>query len=292
MAKTFYCTDWFGADTILQGGRDKDERVVGNNRRLIRLSDESIALRLHSTNIVTYHQDGTCTLYMGGWDTVITKRAINDYSPARVYSAGGRVKDAEGFPVFTSIWHSSDGLTPPKIQKCRKCHGTGEIVERCDGRYYYGWYHRDRTKEIVKALPGMVYRDVRTGYSWEDCDICETHRYSDCLHAPGFPAHTRTYHATVTRDYRERHPHNPCAHGFLESHIHRYACHACDATGQRDYGSRVMPTPFGRHDQIRVAEDGKVLGMEEEVKEFLAYKHELETFYDYRAGILLARRSG
>lgn len=302
MGQTFYCTNWFGADTILRGGRDKDQRTVGNNRVLIRHDDGTISLRLHSTHIVTYHQDGTCTLFMGGWDSVITKRALNDYSPARVHSAYGRVRNAvmrpgvtivDGCPIKTAIWHDTDGKTPPKIQKCRKCHGTGEIVERCDGRdFYYGWRdHRGDHQWVIGRLPGMTYRDVRTDYSWQACEICGSDKFQDCDHAPGFLAHKRTFYPIVTRDYRERYSRRPCHHGFLESHIHRYGCCACKTTGQRDYGSRTMPTPFYSHDQIRVDETGRVLGEEGEVKEFLAYKHELETFYDYRASIL-ARRSG
>ena len=41
------------------------------------------AVRLHDTNIVTYHWDGRIVLDSGGWDTVTTKRRMNDYTPPR-----------------------------------------------------------------------------------------------------------------------------------------------------------------------------------------------------------------
>src|SRR5262249_27597834 len=59
-----------------------------NNTRLIRCGDD-YAVVLHSTAVVTIHQDGTYTLRTGGWRTVTTKDRINKYSPARVYSTNG-----------------------------------------------------------------------------------------------------------------------------------------------------------------------------------------------------------
>lgn len=72
---------WFAYDTYL--GR-KSERPCGNNRRMRRNPDGSISVILHSTPVVTAHQDGTYTLNSGGWHTVTTRGTINEFSPAHI----------------------------------------------------------------------------------------------------------------------------------------------------------------------------------------------------------------
>lgn len=78
------------ADAKLQG-RCAKRRKVANNTWLER-RDEDIALRLHETDVVTFHRDGTVTLSTGGWFTVTTKSRINDALPGhlRVCSERGR----------------------------------------------------------------------------------------------------------------------------------------------------------------------------------------------------------
>lgn len=60
-------------------------RKLENNTYLETRPDGSIAVRLHSTDVVTYHQDGQIVLDSGGWQTVTTKDRINKYSPFRVW---------------------------------------------------------------------------------------------------------------------------------------------------------------------------------------------------------------
>lgn len=40
------------------------------------------AVRLHSTDVVTFHRDGRIVLNSGGWQTVTTKERMNRYLPA------------------------------------------------------------------------------------------------------------------------------------------------------------------------------------------------------------------
>ena len=59
---------------------NRDERTVANNTRLIRrrgAETEAIALRLHSTDVVTFCLDGRIVLATGGWNTVTTRQRIN-----------------------------------------------------------------------------------------------------------------------------------------------------------------------------------------------------------------------
>lgn len=88
-------------------GRCSQSRKVANNTYLERRPEGDIAVRLHATDVVTFHPDGTVTLNSGGWLTVTTKARINDYLPGGivlssikgrwylVYSGHGEY-DAEG----------------------------------------------------------------------------------------------------------------------------------------------------------------------------------------------------
>jgi len=72
-------------------GRCARRRKIANNTWLERRG-ESIAIRLHATDIVTLHRDGTATLDTGGWLTVTTKSRMNDALPGgmRIGSDRGR----------------------------------------------------------------------------------------------------------------------------------------------------------------------------------------------------------
>ena len=65
-------------------GRNSQRRKVGNNTYLERRG-EDIALRLHNTDIITFHPNGDTTLDTGGWTTVTTKARMNEFMPAGWY---------------------------------------------------------------------------------------------------------------------------------------------------------------------------------------------------------------
>lgn len=58
-------------------------KPLQNNTRLFKRG-EDYAVRLHSTDVVTIHADGSYTLDTGGWRTVTTKDRINGYAPVRL----------------------------------------------------------------------------------------------------------------------------------------------------------------------------------------------------------------
>lgn len=70
---------------MVRGKRNKDSRKIGNNTYAEILSDNTVAIKLHSTYVVKIRDDDTYTLNSGGWQTVTTKDRINQYSPVRVY---------------------------------------------------------------------------------------------------------------------------------------------------------------------------------------------------------------
>jgi hypothetical protein len=67
---------------------DKTSRKVGNNTYLKRRGD-SVAIRLHDTDVVTYAADNSATIDSGGWRTVTTKSRINEYIPGHLYTEAG-----------------------------------------------------------------------------------------------------------------------------------------------------------------------------------------------------------
>lgn len=61
-------------------GRNHAGRKMDNNTYLERRG-EDIALRLHSTDILTFKADGSTVVQTGGWKTVTTKDRLNNYLP-------------------------------------------------------------------------------------------------------------------------------------------------------------------------------------------------------------------
>lgn len=87
-------TGFSSAEAFLAGGRSKFDRPIENNTRIVVRGDgraRRIAVMLHSTDVVTFHPDGSVTLDSGGWLTVTTKDRINRYigDRGRVYSKRG-----------------------------------------------------------------------------------------------------------------------------------------------------------------------------------------------------------
>ena len=84
MTRTGYTpTDYDTAAHVLEGGRDKSERTIANNTKLVRRGHD-IAVRLHRTDVVTFHQDGTVTFDTGGWHTATTRDRLNTYAPGGI----------------------------------------------------------------------------------------------------------------------------------------------------------------------------------------------------------------
>jgi hypothetical protein len=64
-------------------------RKLKNNTYLQRRNDNTIAVKLHETDVVTYYSNGKVKLDSGGWRTVTTKDRINQYSPIGLFQDKG-----------------------------------------------------------------------------------------------------------------------------------------------------------------------------------------------------------
>jgi hypothetical protein len=140
------------AAELIRHGRNGRKKLQNNT--YLEQRGEDFAVRLHNTDVVTIHADGTCTLNTGGWDTVTTKDRINSYSPARVSSERGTWYIASG----------DDPRTPPKVQKCRGCKGTGQRHQAA--QYSHGEWcevERDVSGDYADGMPHtyMAHEFVR-----------------------------------------------------------------------------------------------------------------------------------
>ncbi len=159
-------TSYFAAQSRL--GR-RDERKVANNTRLVRRADDRIAVRLHSTDVVTFYADGSTRLSSGGWQTVTTRDRIN-----RCLDGGWSVGTERGVmylyrrvatdwrdetPCDRYEWRdgvrvNADGTTDaePKIKRvyrARAPHHDDCACASCARRSPRGWTSTDYTPAMV-----------------------------------------------------------------------------------------------------------------------------------------------
>lgn len=61
--------------------------ALQNNTRVVKRQTprgEAYAIKLHSTDVVTYYEDGRIELSNGGWSTPTTKKRINRHTPGNI----------------------------------------------------------------------------------------------------------------------------------------------------------------------------------------------------------------
>jgi len=99
-------------------GRNSQSRKLANNTTLLRINPSTIAVKLHSTNVITFHADGRIVFDSGGWKTPTTKERMNSFSPARVSQSQGTWE----ITIADAAANYADGIT----WTGRKWTGTGE----------------------------------------------------------------------------------------------------------------------------------------------------------------------
>lgn len=203
------------AEAFLSKGRSRFERPIASNTTLVRTGEDDIAIVLHSTAVVTYHRDGTMTIFGGGWNTVTTKARIREFSPAHPGSNG------------KGGWHVgvTGQITPSKIQKCRTCKHRGTWIEPvvCWGPRHTHYGSPDNWCGGAQEVYDVPY--AGSG-DWDA--HWQSRRIQACAHG---------WHGT------RGHHTKPCAHGSWSQHqtgTREASCYRCNGTGMQDYGSKPV----------------------------------------------------
>jgi hypothetical protein len=111
MAKLKATPKNFAQASAYLGGRDSVR--LGNNTYLEKHLC-GIVVRLHSTNIVCFHEDGRTVLFSGGYRTVTTKERINHFITGRLYQEAHKwfvVVKQNGVYVWDSPLDYTEGFT-------------------------------------------------------------------------------------------------------------------------------------------------------------------------------------
>jgi hypothetical protein len=211
-------------------------RKLANNTYLHQRGD-SYAVRLHATDIVIIHPDGTFSLNTGGWFTVTTKDRINRFSPARVYSEAG----------VWCVWTDNDPRTAPKIQKCRTCHGTGEVTVT---DYGYRMFAKTETcTQWFCEIDGETYPGSKFSIELDLKYPASRKTPPEPLRRGGQPVTGQPEQISIVGQVRTWRSYVPVG-------SHKATCGTCDGSRTHDYGSKPNPVRFA--DGITVNARGEV----------------------------------
>ncbi len=133
------------AVALLARGRN-GQKKLGNNTVLHRIDDNTLAVRLHRTDVVKLHSDGTYTLDSGGWRTVTTKARINEYSPARLYQSN-------------NIWYVGDAVYHDGI----KVDASGKPIGETEAPAVVQRKKRKLDKQVREYIVGFAADAVEKG---------------------------------------------------------------------------------------------------------------------------------
>jgi hypothetical protein len=139
---------------------NRDSIKISYSCKLEPRPDNKIAVKMHATDIITFHPNGKAVVDIGNWFTVTTKARLNDFLPfGRVYSIKGEwfvyYKDAH-YPFANGmVFHPSGKITgvakPKDLEKKKKLRK--KVREYASG--------------FIKAL-----EDNRVGDIVGDCWFC------------------------------------------------------------------------------------------------------------------------
>ena len=148
--------------------KNRTSRKLANNTYM-RLEDaETISIRLHATDIITYKADGRVILNSGGWRTPTTKQRINEFSPVRISQEQGIWYAAvNGTRAFDLVF--DDGMAVNTI--------TGEITGTGSAKQQTAV--RRQVKKFVEGYMAALFAGEIPKPSAGDCMYCGLHGVED-----------------------------------------------------------------------------------------------------------------
>lgn len=87
-----------------------------------RLTETSVALKYHATDVITYHADGRFVFNSGGWRTLTTKSRITEFSPVRLWSDKGIWMTDSGPFAEGCEWKAGQWTGLSEDERARQLH--------------------------------------------------------------------------------------------------------------------------------------------------------------------------
>jgi hypothetical protein len=137
----------------------RSRRKLANNTYLERRSEGQIAVKLHATDILIFHPDGSTEYQSGGWRTPTTKNRMNEFGPGpRIWSDRG----------IWQVWNG--GEEPIAVYADGMVYRDGVIEGGGDAKDERG--QRRRVKAYAKAYMDALERGEVPAPGAGDCCDC------------------------------------------------------------------------------------------------------------------------
>jgi len=102
------------ARRLFTTAKNKDNgKPLSNHTRLKHIGEtpngDTYAIQYWNTYVVMIHEDGTYTLDSGGWQTITTKKRINEYAPVYVFQKNYEWFLEDNIPFYDGMKINSAG---------------------------------------------------------------------------------------------------------------------------------------------------------------------------------------
>lgn len=84
-SRVAYTLDWVRAFQLWKTRKKPGEPLELEHATTLRLEVDDMVIRFHATDIISIHPDGTYSLAMGGYNTMMTQYRIEGWTPARIH---------------------------------------------------------------------------------------------------------------------------------------------------------------------------------------------------------------
>jgi hypothetical protein len=189
--KTFVtCNDYLGS---------KDSRPLENNTRLERRGPD-FAVKLHATDVILIHSDGTFTLKTGGYYTVTTKDRINGHSPARLSQSKSvwylRTSGGVNVPFVDGMKIDINGDPVGPIESLTESERESKRVSKEINGYIKKFKALIESKELADPGSGDCF-GCRFKGAFDDASHLESHM------AEGYLVSSLLFNAITERQYKD-----------------------------------------------------------------------------------------
>jgi len=159
-------------DAASQFAKARDKTVgkkIAGHTYIVQVG-ESYAVRLHETNIVTFHKDGSIVLFSGGYRTRTTKERMNDALASR----GVQITQEQG------LWYVNSGDTKSLFTEHFTLSDGGVIPQNNDAATRIAKQKIDKLVSVY--IKGFINHIVEAGIEEPDSGDCWNCLLKDAAH--------------------------------------------------------------------------------------------------------------